>query len=142
MLLIGKSAGKPKFNCPFCDSTSPYDEPYQLYTVGKCHHLNQINMFKCCNLCWFMLVLLLCYCSNMQQMLTMLMFYIIVRPTKPLGPQRVKNRCLTTSRISHRLLVMLINWYWMCSIFLLFTCLLVIWIWIKCCVENHFRCCW
>ena len=32
--LIGKPLGKPKYNCPFCDGCSPFEDPYNLYTLG------------------------------------------------------------------------------------------------------------
>ena len=34
LILIGKPQGKPKFNCPFCNGTAPFSEPYDLYTIG------------------------------------------------------------------------------------------------------------
>ena len=33
-LLIGKPAGKPFYNCPFCDGCAPFLEPSNLYTFG------------------------------------------------------------------------------------------------------------
>ena len=34
LLLCGKSQGKPKYNCPFCDATEPFDGDHNLYTIG------------------------------------------------------------------------------------------------------------
>ena len=34
LLLCGKSLGKPKYNCPFCDATEPFDGDHSLYTIG------------------------------------------------------------------------------------------------------------
>ena len=34
LLLCGKSLGKPKHNCPFCDATEPFDGDHNLNTIG------------------------------------------------------------------------------------------------------------
>ena len=34
LLLCGKSLGKPKHNCPFCDATEPFHGDHNLYTIG------------------------------------------------------------------------------------------------------------
>ena len=41
LILIGKPQGKPKFNCPFCNGTAPFSEPYDLYTLGDLYALHQ-----------------------------------------------------------------------------------------------------
>ena len=34
LLLCGKSLGRPKHNCPFCDATEPFHGDHNLYTIG------------------------------------------------------------------------------------------------------------
>ena len=35
LLLVGKPLGKPKYNCPFCDSCPPFSGTYNLYTMAR-----------------------------------------------------------------------------------------------------------
>ena len=41
MILVGKSAGKPKYGCPFCSSAQPFKEKGKLYTLSRLVELNE-----------------------------------------------------------------------------------------------------
>ena len=42
LLLIGKPAGKPFYNCPFCDGSAPFLEPSNLYTFADLFDWHQV----------------------------------------------------------------------------------------------------
>ena len=41
MILIGKSGGRPKFGCPFCDASYPFDKDGILYTLARLVELHE-----------------------------------------------------------------------------------------------------
>ena len=44
LLLCSKPTGKPKYNCPFCDGTAPFDDKYDLYTIGDLYTWHQVYL--------------------------------------------------------------------------------------------------
>ena len=38
--------GKPKFNCPFCDGTAPFQGEHKLYTIGDLLYWHEVGGLK------------------------------------------------------------------------------------------------